>query len=89
LLFFFFFFGGIGVPVQCFVLAKQVFYNLSSFSSLFCSGYFADGGSHELFSWAGLEPWSSQFQPPKELGLQVWTLVPGFWSLLNPAPLPI
>jgi hypothetical protein len=28
--------------------------------------------AHELFVWAGLEPWSTQFQPPKKLGLQVW-----------------
>jgi hypothetical protein len=29
-------------------------------------------GSHELFAWAGLEPRSSQSQPPKSLGLQAW-----------------
>jgi hypothetical protein len=28
--------------------------------------------SHNLFAQAGHKPWSSQSQPPKELGLQAW-----------------
>jgi hypothetical protein len=31
---------------------------------------FLEIGSCELFAWAGLEPWSSWTQPPKQLGLQ-------------------
>jgi hypothetical protein len=26
----------------------------------------------KLFAWAGLKTWSSRYQPPKYLGLQVW-----------------
>jgi hypothetical protein len=63
--FFFFFLVGLGLT-----LAKQVLYCLGHTSSPFCSGYFGDGISHELFAWAGLKPRSSQSQPPKKLGLQ-------------------
>jgi hypothetical protein len=28
--------------------------------------------SHELFTYSGLEPQSSQSKPPKQLGLQAW-----------------
>jgi hypothetical protein len=42
-----------------FALAKQMLYHLNHYSSSFCSGYFGDGGSHELFAWAGLGPQSS------------------------------
>jgi hypothetical protein len=36
-------------------LAKQAFCCLSHTFSPFCSGYVGDGGSLELFAWAGLE----------------------------------
>jgi hypothetical protein len=32
----------------------------------------AGGGSHQLFYWTGLKPWSSRSQPPKWLELQAW-----------------
>jgi hypothetical protein len=35
--------------------AKQVLYCLSHTLNTFCSGYFGDRGSCELFAWAGLE----------------------------------
>jgi hypothetical protein len=43
-------------------------------------------GSHtKLFTWAGLGPQSSQCQPPKLLGLQVWaTSIQSLFSTLNP-----
>jgi hypothetical protein len=41
---------------QSFTFAKQVLCKLSHTSSPFCSGYFGDGWSHEVFAWAGLEP---------------------------------
>jgi hypothetical protein len=60
------------------MLAKQVLYHLNNnTSSPFCSSYFLEMGSHELFAWAYLELWSSQSQPPKELGLQAWAT--GAW----------
>jgi hypothetical protein len=54
--------GGTGVWTQGITLAKQTLYLL---------WLFWRWGSHELFVPAGLKPQSSQFQPPKKLGLQV------------------
>jgi hypothetical protein len=42
------------------MLAKQVLCLLSHTSSPFCSGYFLEMVSHELFAQAGLEPQFSQ-----------------------------
>jgi hypothetical protein len=39
----FLFFDGTEISIQGFVLAKQELYHLSHASSLFCSGYSADG----------------------------------------------
>jgi hypothetical protein len=37
------------------MFAKQVLYCLNHTSNPFCSDYFGDEGSHELFALAGLE----------------------------------
>jgi hypothetical protein len=53
--FFLFFFGGTGVWIQGFTLARQVLFMLSTLKI----------GSCELFPWANLELWSSWPQPPE------------------------
>jgi hypothetical protein len=40
-------------------------------------------GSWELFAQAGLEPQYSWSLPPKKLGLQTWSTMPGFINILN------
>jgi hypothetical protein len=48
---FFLFLVGLGFELR--LLAKQLIYHLSHTSSPFCSGYFGEVGSHELFTYAG------------------------------------
>jgi hypothetical protein len=55
---------------------------LSHTSSLFCSGYFLKMGFLELLALGVLEPWASQSQPLKYLGLQAWAIRPRFWFLV-------
>jgi hypothetical protein len=61
---YFTFLCGTRVLTKGFALVRQVLYHLSHTSSPFFSGYFGDGGSHELFAWAGLKLQSSQSQLP-------------------------
>jgi hypothetical protein len=55
--------GGWGEPkfeLRASHLQSRQLYHSSHTSSPFCCGYFGDGGSWEIFAWAGLRPWSSQ-----------------------------
>jgi hypothetical protein len=65
----------LGFWTQGFLLVRWALYPLSHTSSPFNSDYFGDMVSH--FAQARLEPQSSRSQPPKELGLRIWTQVLG------------
>jgi hypothetical protein len=55
---FFFFFGGTGVEIQGFALAKQELYHLSHTSGPFAL-VILEMGSWKLFAWTSLKPQSS------------------------------
>jgi hypothetical protein len=74
--FFFFFFWGTGARTSGLHLEPL-------HQPYFCEGFFKIG-SHELFAWAGFEPWSSWSLSSESLGSQVWATRPWhLWAIVN------